>query len=178
MPDWFTSLFARLFGNEPLVKIMYSIIVWALVLLVCPAALSEKIQLKSGIPYFYPVVMFAIAFVLVDIAHRAYKIYRQILRHLLEAFRLEAQQNLNNSAIVSMEKVIEGLNPDEREFLAAMVEDGIFDVSLRRGDRLSQSLCEKGILVNTGPSAFDRRQDSLVISEKFQALLYKKLSSG
>lgn len=173
MPEWLSSWVARLLGNEPVVKIMYSIIVWVCLIVLIPDWVAEKIQIRSGLVYAYQIVVFCLAFTLVDITHRIGKSIKNSINCWREDFQIQVEEKNKENAHKAFIQLLSELDSDDDLLLSMMVEQGNNYVYLVRGDSRSVSLCQKGILVNHGPSSLNPREDTLILNDIFQPVVYK-----
>ncbi|HCL5268783.1 TPA: superinfection exclusion B family protein [Salmonella enterica] len=70
MPEWISVWVAKILGSEPVVKVMYVLLVWAIVVIFAPESIAASISDKSKIPFMGQICLMAFSFVVVDAVHR------------------------------------------------------------------------------------------------------------
>lgn len=135
MPEWISVWIAKIFGNEPVVKMMLVIVIWLVVLFVAPDAWGGMVATKIGFTYAWHIFSFAAVFLMVDVVHRLVK-------------RLRFSKLLPKSYL--RKRMLDSLTVEEIELLSTLVEMESDSVSLPPGSRnavIALKLMEKGVFL-------------------------------
>lgn len=114
MPEWISVWVAKIFGSEPVVKVMYVLIGWAFLILLIPAGFAASISEKSNIPFSGQLCLFAFAFVIVDATHRTISKFDQHRKKVSDIKDKNNQDKLEEMALI---RDIENLDIMEKNFL-------------------------------------------------------------
>ncbi|EEP92402.1 super-infection exclusion protein B [Yersinia enterocolitica] len=114
MPEWISVWIAKIFGSEPVVKVMYVLIGWCLLILFMPARFTESIYEKSNIPFAGQLCLFALAFVIVDAVQRGMNKWK---KHQEKIAMIDEKNKQAQQAKIAIIRDIENLDPIERSFL-------------------------------------------------------------
>ncbi|WP_025123993.1 MULTISPECIES: super-infection exclusion protein B [unclassified Serratia (in: enterobacteria)] len=146
MPEWISAWVAKIFGSEPVVKVMYVLIVWIGLVLLSPESATNAVEDKVKIPYISLLIIFAIAFAIVDAAQRALTVCRSCLAKRAEAAEQKTQAEKEHSALMSM---IEKLDEAEKSVLKPFVMEGCNTFWLDLDDVAVTSLSQQRILCSS-----------------------------
>lgn len=143
MPEWISVWVAKIFGSEPVVKVMYVLIGWALLILFMPASFAASIYEKSNIPFSGQLCLFALAFIIVDATHRAISKWSAHRNKLAEAKKTADEIARNKLALRS---VIDNLDEDEKRKLGRFFELGENSLWFHIDDVVVTSLSRRGLI--------------------------------
>ena len=127
MLDVFTPLL-KLFANEPLERLMYTIILFGLTLWLIPKELLVSFNTTTGIPWFSQIILFAFSFV-VSIS------FSRLRSRIQKYYSLLPEQ-----------RVLLRLSEDERALFKDFLATGNIIINTQSGDPLPKKLVRKGIL--------------------------------
>lgn len=139
MPD-FLGLVSKLFSNEPLERLMFMVIIFALALIFTPDNIQHLVNEKIGIPYSYQIVMFAVSFVLAINMQRAYFLSRNILSKRKEA---KHQKDLYEY----VNQVIDSFNEEQLEIMRTALSRQYPMIQARRNDKNIAELIRYKVLI-------------------------------
>ncbi|MBC2612350.1 superinfection exclusion B family protein [Citrobacter braakii] len=138
MPD-FLGLVSKLFSNEPLERLMFMIIIFALAVIFTPDHIQHVINDKIGIPYSYQIVMFAASFVLAINMQRAFFFARNFLRERKEAKRKKGLYEYVN-------QVIDSFNEEQMELMRVALSRQYPMIHAQRNDKNIAELVKYKVL--------------------------------
>ncbi|MGN7908698.1 super-infection exclusion protein B [Enterobacter sp. 22503] len=144
MPEWISVWIAKIFGSEPVVKVMYVLIGWALLILLIPPSFAAAIYEKSNIPFSGQLCLFALAFIIVDGLHRVIKWFES--RRCSAVNNLKLTQEADEKARL-ISRVIEQLDEGEKERLFKYFELKENTLWFFPSDVYVTSLSQKGVII-------------------------------
>ncbi|WP_265498146.1 super-infection exclusion protein B [Providencia rustigianii] len=133
------GIIARVLKSESLERVMWFIIVWGVLLIFSPDSWSEGVNSKVGIPHFWQVFIFAIAFVA---ATNTQRFVTMVAKTLLSS--VHNRRSKQKEAKIS--QVISSLSNDEKECLAIFIDINERFLAFEREDKIALSLIDKNIL--------------------------------
>lgn len=162
----FLGLLSKLFSKEPLERIMFIIILFAVGLVITPENIHAYVERKIGFPYSYQVFMFALAFV---IGVNAQRIYFSLKNKV--STRIEYRKKL--LFFREINEIIDSLNEKQMSLIKSYISTNQKYISASKGDNNIAELVEYGVL---HPSTFqDIRsplaQSTLVFDDDYWDIL-------
>lgn len=142
MPD-FLGLVSKLFSNEPLERLMFMVIIFALALILIPDNVQHIVNEKIGIPYSYQIVMFATSFVLAINLQRAFFFTKSVLRQRKEAKRKRGIYEYVNN-------VIDSFNDEQTELMRVALSRQYPMIHAQRNDENIAELVKYKVLAPVG----------------------------
>lgn len=168
MPEWISVWVAKIFGSEPVVKVMYVLIGWALLIMFMPASFAASIYERSNIPFSGQLCLFALSFVIIDASHRVVNRWNAHKNKLAEAKRITDERERHGSALRS---VIDNLDEDEKRKLGRFFELGENSLWFIVDDVVVTSLSQRGLItcMHNRRVANGKTQMTFRISDKYFA---------
>lgn len=139
MPD-ILGLLSKLFSNEPLERLMFMVLIFALALIFIPDSVHHLVNEKVGIPYAYQIVIFAASFVLAVNIQRAYSFIRLIISARKEVKREKAFYRYVN-------QVIDSFNDEQVGIIATALSRMYPVINASRNDPNIEALVKLRVLI-------------------------------
>lgn len=133
------TIIERVLKNEPLERIMWFIIIWGAILIFSPDLWPEYVNSKVGIPYFWQVFIFAIAFVTAANTQRFVTMATKALLSSVHNRRAKQKE-------VKISQKISSLSKDEKDCLAIFIDIGDDFLVFDKDDAIVSSLIDKNII--------------------------------
>lgn len=176
MPDWISAWVAKIFGSEPVVKVMYVLIVWAIFVFISPEAVVNTISVKTKIPFSGQFCLFAFAFVVVDASHRLLKRWDARQQLIGEQTRKSEEISVKKQAI---SEEFERLDSDEKNKIKRFVELGENTLWFFIDDVVVTSLSQKKFIdcAHNKRLADGRTQMTYRVNERYTAFAKEYFSN-
>ena len=147
----FLGLLSKLFSKEPLERIMFIIILFAVGLVITPENIHAYVERKIGFPYSYQVFMFALAFVIGVNAQRiCISLKNKLSSHMALRKKFSILKEIN--------EVIDSLNEKQIYLIKSHISTNQKHIYASKGDKDIAELVEYGVL---HPSTFQDMRNPL-----------------
>lgn len=175
MPGWIEKLILRILGSEPIIKIMYSIVIFFLIMIFSPQSIYTQIQDRTGLQWAWGPIFYAIAFVLTDALQRVIAATWSIIKELFRVFILSYLNQKNDE---STAETFIRLSEMEKSVIRVFLQKNSQTAQFPFGDITIVRLKRKGLIVkkeekykNNGEHA---AEEYFIPDDKWEVLLLVK----
>ncbi|MDI9801736.1 super-infection exclusion protein B [Citrobacter koseri] len=144
MPGWIEKLILRILGTEPIIKIMYSIVIFFLIMIFSPQAIYDQIQERTSLQWAWGPIFYAIAFVLTDALQRVITATWSMAKELLRVLLLNYLDKKNDE---STAQAFLRLSKMEKSVIRIFLQNNSQTAQFSFGDIAIVKLKRKGLIV-------------------------------
>lgn len=172
MTGWIEALITKVLGSEPLLKIFYSIVVFVLLTFFISDDYKLLIKEKTELAGLSTVFIYALAFIVTDIAHR---MIRLVTPNISRFFDSSITKRETQKKVDQLKNSLAELTEEEKNILQGYIKSKYQYAYLVPGDIAVISLNSKGFIIQNNRKTSVNDNYKIVYQNYMPDEVYKML---